>query len=69
MIDFSNLSLPFNVQELLTSSTSLIRLIGPFVLLGLSFIAIRYIINLIFVAVYGNKYEINEDEYSRKYGS
>lgn len=36
MVDFSSVSLPFNVGELLKAAMDLIMIIGPFLLLGLA---------------------------------
>ncbi|MFO1442653.1 hypothetical protein KDN24_05425 [Bacillus sp. Bva_UNVM-123] len=41
MIDFSDIKLPFNVTDLLISSTGLLKIVGGFLLLGLSFMLIR----------------------------
>ena len=36
-IDFSGVSLPFDVSELLTTSMGLLKILGPFVLLAIAF--------------------------------
>lgn len=47
MIDFSKVSLPFNVSDLISSGNGLLALIGGFVLLGLAFHFVPPIIGII----------------------
>ncbi|WP_185959730.1 hypothetical protein [Lentibacillus cibarius] len=46
-IDWSGLSLPFDVGDLITSGNGLLGLVGSFVLLGLAFVFVPKIIGLI----------------------
>ncbi|AIF45725.1 hypothetical protein [Virgibacillus sp. SK37] len=46
-IDWSGLSLPFSVTDLIASGNGLLGLIGAFVLLGLAFVFVPKVIALI----------------------
>lgn len=46
-IDFTGISLPFNVTDLVSSGNSLLGLVGLFVLLGMAFVFVPKLINLI----------------------
>lgn len=46
-IDFSGISLPFNVTDLVESGNALLGLIGTFVLLSLAFVFVPKLIGLI----------------------
>ncbi|WP_203557687.1 hypothetical protein [Bacillus sp. B15-48] len=46
-IDFTGVSLPFSVTDLLTSGSGLLGLVGGFVLLGLAFKFVPRIISVI----------------------
>lgn len=37
LIDFAGVTLPFTVNDLLTSGTGLLKIVGPFVLLAIAF--------------------------------
>jgi len=47
MIDFSGISLPFSVSDLVESGNELLGLVGAFVLLGMAFIFVPRLIALI----------------------
>lgn len=47
MIDFSGISLPFNVGDLISSGNGLLALVGAFVLLALAFNFVPPIIKII----------------------
>ncbi|WP_018931343.1 hypothetical protein [Gracilibacillus lacisalsi] len=56
-IDWSGLSLPFNVGDLISSGNGLLGMIGGFVLLALAFVFVPKVITLIrqsFSAAKGN---------------
>ncbi len=46
-IDFSGVTLPFDVTDLVSSGSALLGLVGTFVLLGLAFVFVPKLINLI----------------------
>lgn len=46
-IDFSGVSLPFNVNDLIGSGNALLGIVGGFVLLGLAFVFVPKIIKVI----------------------
>lgn len=46
-IDFSGVTLPFNVKDLLSSGTGLLGIVGAFVLLGLAFPLVGKLIQII----------------------
>lgn len=47
MIDFTGISLPFTVNDLVGSGNALLGLVGSFVLLGLAFVFVPKIIKVI----------------------
>ncbi|TRM08777.1 hypothetical protein FH966_14845 [Lentibacillus cibarius] len=47
MIDWTGLSLPFSVNDLISSGNGLIGLVGSFVLLGLAFVFVPMVIELL----------------------
>ncbi len=47
MLDFSGVSLPFDVSDLVSSGSALLGLVGTFVLLGLAFVFVPKLITLI----------------------
>lgn len=47
MIDFSGITLPFSVTDLVSSGNELLGLVGSFVLLGLAFVFVPKIIKVI----------------------
>lgn len=46
-IDFTGITLPFSVTDLITSGNGLLTLVGAFVLLGLAFVFVPKLITLI----------------------
>ncbi|AIF45724.1 hypothetical protein [Virgibacillus sp. SK37] len=46
-IDWTGLSLPFSVTDLITSGNGLLGMVGAFVLLGLAFVFVPKVIALI----------------------
>lgn len=46
-IDFTGITLPFSVTDLVTSGNELLGLVGTFVLLGLAFVFVPKIIKVI----------------------
>ena len=46
-IDFSGVTLPFNVTDLVGSGNALLGLVGAFVLLGMAFVFVPKLIKLI----------------------
>jgi len=44
---FTGVTLPFDVAELITAATELLGLIGPFVLLAISFVVVPKLVRLI----------------------
>ncbi|WP_117161267.1 hypothetical protein [Paraliobacillus sp. X-1268] len=46
-LDFSGVSLPFNVTDLVSSGNSLLALVGGFVLLAMAFVFVPKLIGLI----------------------
>jgi hypothetical protein len=46
-IDFTGVTLPFNVSDLLTSSMGLLGIVGSFVLLGLAIVYVPKLIGVI----------------------
>ncbi|MCM3708560.1 hypothetical protein M3205_23235 [Cytobacillus firmus] len=56
-IDFSGVTLPFSVNDLIVSGNALLGIVGTFVLLGLAFVLVPKLIALIrnsFSAAKGN---------------
>lgn len=51
MVDFSGINLPFNVGDLLSSSMSILGLLGGFVLIGIVIYFVPIIIKLISICV------------------
>lgn len=51
MIDFDGISLPFNVSDLVGSGSNLLGIVGAFVLLGLAFVFVPILINLIRISI------------------
>lgn len=49
-IDFTGITLPFSVGDLVGSGNALLGLVGAFVLLGMAFIIVPKIISLIYGA-------------------
>jgi hypothetical protein len=64
-IDFSGVSLPFTVSDLLSSGNALLGLVGTFILLGLAFKFVPKIISLIGFAFAGTT-EGQRDEYGNR---
>lgn len=60
MIDFSGVSLPFNVGDLLSSAMGFLGIVGPFVLLGLAIVFVPKIIRVI------RESSIERDEYGNR---
>lgn len=54
-LDFSGLSLPFTVNDLVASGSALLGFIGTFVLLGLAFVFVPKLISLIFTSFRASK--------------
>jgi hypothetical protein len=54
-IDFTGVTLPFDIGNLLTSGMELVKKIGPFVLLGMAFTFAPQLIDLIKSVVEGEK--------------
>jgi hypothetical protein len=54
-IDFSGITLPFNVTDLISSGNGLLGIVGGFVLLGLAFVFVPKIIKVIRGAFSGGK--------------
>ncbi|QGH32595.1 hypothetical protein GI584_00175 [Gracilibacillus salitolerans] len=50
-IDWSDLSLPFSVEDLISSGSGLLGFVGAFVLVGLAFLFVPMVIYLIRTAV------------------
>lgn len=46
-IDFTGVTLPFEVADLLTSAMGLLKILGPFVLLGLAIMFVPKLIGVI----------------------
>ncbi|USK56373.1 hypothetical protein LIS82_07845 [Cytobacillus solani] len=46
-IDFTGVTLPFEVADLLTSAMGLLKILGPFVLLGLAIMFVPKLISVI----------------------
>ena len=65
IIDFSGVKLPFNVTDLLSSSMSIISILGGFILLGMVIIFTPHIIGLIKQANYENN---NRKRWEQKTG-
>lgn len=62
MVDFSGVSLPFGVGDLLSAAMDLLGVFGPFILLGLSIYFMPLIRSLIFKAI-GDKESEDADYY------
>lgn len=65
IIDFSGVKLPFNVTDLLSSSMSIISILGGFILLGMAIIFTPHIIGLIKQANFENN---NRKRWEQKTG-
>lgn len=69
-IDFGSISLPFSADELVISGGALLGIIGPFVLLGLAFVFIPKLINVIYASFDNrNSYEGKETASRDQYGN
>ncbi|WP_208592447.1 hypothetical protein [Gracilibacillus suaedae] len=69
-IDWSGLSLPFDVGELITSGSGLLGFVGAFVLVGLAFVFIPLVIEMIFVSIrtfQDNKINKDSPRHKRRY--
>lgn len=72
MVDFSNVSLPFSVSDLVSSGNGLLGLVGAFVLLGMAFMFVPLLIEIIntSLGVYrDNKINAGSPKHQRKYSS
>jgi len=67
MIDFSGVKLPFNVTDLLLSSTGLLKIVGSFVVLAMAFYWVQLTIKLI-RDIQENKDEWYEHNKNNKFG-
>lgn len=65
MINFSNFNLPFSVGDLISTSMSLIGLLGGFILLGLVIVFIKPIIWTIRTAIFTHR---AFSEYNKEHG-